>query len=728
MSGSQVTGEAAANAFSRAFWGAIASGDEDAVRTAARDFNALQVRVVEDSSEGRRAGDLLQFQGELVIVVPSGSTAGQGIGAWWKKNEDTVMIALDNVCGARTQEKNHTSSDFRACGRSTDALSSDSCSVVPHQLDSTDRAQRSIHGLVSTRQAYGIATARGQKHYFSRGVIYVAELPSGAAHELLLTVEMKARNFLLLLQAYPGAELFQDWLRGPPQSATPESGEPGEEVTEAPGVISLLLNPPGSSPRHEERVRQTQTRLSHEFATEASDFDFFGDGETEEVVPDDGLPEVGASEGQEGSPGQAVLQAIADIQAQLDVEREARSELEATINLMVEENRLRDEATTVAFRKLKAIIASRPGGTSGVSSASLVQDVILKLHREGAVLGREERIQTKREMDLLQQDISQLKHDMYDDDGRVDVVEGRVDAAETKSSTSSFTVAGVTFKSEEHTQAWVALLPSGFEFYIVDMKRLFFELYQSLTTVESSMTDDANANKAQYSNAASAREDKTFVVSYPAVMITTKDHNHRWGPLFESPGIFDGNTKRSTFSHCKKDLAKAALRFQKDINAAFPRSNPRLSMVNGVLSDVLQRSLTQAKAFLESWMPFYRLLSDSGMDEKEAWESVLLYVMTVFDRVQELREVGHKPSAGAKLFAVLRTTAELDSFVEADFIRHSSVLAGLAIASMQRDAAAGELTQAHELSIKGLLGDVLQLKGDMKKLRNKKSNPTLKFD
>ncbi|EJK62693.1 hypothetical protein THAOC_16684 [Thalassiosira oceanica] len=225
---------------------------------------------------------------------------------------------------------------------------------------------------------------------------------------------------------------------------------------------------------------------------------------------------------------------------------------------------------------------------------------------------------------------------------------------------SSYTVAGVVFKSGEDAQAWLSLFPPDMPFRMV-------ERHDETPAFRAVPESDHGAQDVHCTLPWEGHR------SLPAR--TTRSSG--WAPMFKNTKIFEGSVNRSTLNTCKKDLAKVMSRFQKDINSVYPRSRSKTAVAsNAVLSDILLRGNSHAVGFIESWMPFYRFLAKSGMSKGDAWDTVLAYrslnnhvFWDLAENVAVLREIGHEGTDGEKLFAIIKCAAELDEYAQHEWIQ-----------------------------------------------------------
>jgi len=146
--------------------------------------------------------------------------------------------------------------------------------------------------------------------------------------------------------------------------------------------------------------------------------------------------------------------------------------------------------------------------------------------------------------------------------------------------------------------------------------------------------------------------------------------------------------------------------------------------------EILRKGYFQVVGLVELMLPFYKMMTGTGLDSKEAYDNkACTYLKAVFRRVYEVMTVSTEQSVGAMIYGVLRATNLLDDYTALDWIRHPDVPLALVVASPQREGkqlttSVSEFRQ-DKATIKKNKDGVESLKEDWKKFKNK--NQSLNF-
>ena len=105
---------------------------------------------------------------------------------------------------------------------------------------------------------------------------------------------------------------------------------------------------------------------------------------------------------------------------------------------------------------------------------------------------------------------------------------------------------------------------------------------------------------------------------------------------------------------------------QQAIDEEFPPDQVFHAKINVILSAILRKGYSQTVGFLDSLVPFYKLLTGVGMSVSEAWENMILtYAMPVFACVHRVRTITRKRKTHTRLFGVMRATELLEEYTKA---------------------------------------------------------------
>ena len=144
-------------------------------------------------------------------------------------------------------------------------------------------------------------------------------------------------------------------------------------------------------------------------------------------------------------------------------------------------------------------------------------------------------------------------------------------------------------------------------------------------TISDTVHNRASADKAGYGSWQAANMVGTFKVTFPDTIfkkLTNKDAATHAGfgfqPSFGSQTVYEGTVEFSTCDDLKKRLADNLVRFQQAIDQEFPPDQVMHARSHAVLSAILRKGYYQANGFLNSIMPFYKLLAMAGLPPAEA--------------------------------------------------------------------------------------------------------------
>ena len=107
--------------------------------------------------------------------------------------------------------------------------------------------------------------------------------------------------------------------------------------------------------------------------------------------------------------------------------------------------------------------------------------------------------------------------------------------------------------------------------------------------------------------------------------------------------------------------------------------------MHAVLSHIMRKGYYQAVGFMESILPFYRMLTGAQIDSGTAWDRVLGYTKAVFDRVHVVRTTSMDRTQGGMIYGMLLATQALEGYALLGWIRHPDVSSSLVISALKRD-------------------------------------------
>ena len=331
-----------------------------------------------------------------------------------------------------------------------------------------------------------------------------------------------------------------------------------------------------------------------------------------------------------------------------------------------------------------------------------------------------------------------VESDLMDSDGVVPKMKKMLSELRDRKVGSAISIGGYTFRDQSATEAWAQTLGDGnLITYFCDCRLQLGLLQVGQVTANQILKEEADAAKAKYDSAASARAVISFAVTFPESMFrqsTSNVHAANDGVVFSAPfssaEVFEGALETGTKANILQALSTNRERRQTAINSRFPPDQPKHTKSHAICSEILRKGYFQAVGLVESMLPFYKMMTGAGLGSKEAWDNKeCTYLKAVFRRVYEVRTVSTEQSIGAMIYGMLRATNLLDDYTALDWIRHPDVSSALVVASLQREGkqlttVVSEFRQ-DKATIKKNKDGVESLKEDWKKFKNK--NQSLNF-
>jgi hypothetical protein len=271
--------------------------------------------------------------------------------------------------------------------------------------------------------------------------------------------------------------------------------------------------------------------------------------------------------------------------------------------------------------------------------------------------------------------------------------------------------------------------------YCPDWRIQLGMMADSVATESEQLRAMADAGKAGFASLEIAAVHLSFFNPYPETMLKAsgdKAHAATDGrtfvATFATATIYEGDAAFSPKKEFERVLEHNRDKFQAGIDMMFPPDHPGQAKTNAVFSHVLRKGYSQAKSFLESLMPFSKMMTQAGLSEEEGWQKVLTYVTAVCKRVKEVRTTVNIKHDGARLYGMLLSLDLLDAFSDLDWIRHPDVSSALVVAALQKDGKAVQealaLLAKHVTQINTNKNKTYQLETELKNL--KRLNPNLK--
>jgi hypothetical protein len=278
--------------------------------------------------------------------------------------------------------------------------------------------------------------------------------------------------------------------------------------------------------------------------------------------------------------------------------------------------------------------------------------------------------------------------------GAFELLLGRLKDLEERQVGKAVTIGGHTFRDAGAVKLWSDLLGDDeIHRFAWDAKAQLVACVDNALTTAATVRQEGDAIKAGYGSYRSARMGATFSVSYPEVLFKATEskaaavhQGFTFQSAFSSAEVYDGDSEHSTRNSYKDRLSANQEIHQRAIDEEFPPDQVIHSKTNAIFSAILRKGYYQAVGFLDSLMPFYKLLTGAGLTKAEAWDNkILTYAMSVFASVHRVRTVTSETKTHTMMFGVMRATELLEEYTKAGWIRHSSVSAAMVFASLQKD-------------------------------------------
>ena len=214
------------------------------------------------------------------------------------------------------------------------------------------------------------------------------------------------------------------------------------------------------------------------------------------------------------------------------------------------------------------------------------------------------------------------------------------------------------------------------------------------TTAEI-IQDEANAKKAGFTSGESATTIAGFDVRFPDSIFkrsnSQKDADSGgvvFAAPFSSADVFEGNLEQSQKADILATLKSNRDQHQTTLDSRFPPDQPNHSTTHAILSHLLREGYFQAVGFIESLLPFDKMMTGAGLGASESWNKCLTYSKAIFKRVHEVRTTSTDHTEGAMLYGMLRATQLLAGYGDLGWIRHPDVSSALVVASLQKEGTA----------------------------------------
>ena len=133
--------------------------------------------------------------------------------------------------------------------------------------------------------------------------------------------------------------------------------------------------------------------------------------------------------------------------------------------------------------------------------------------------------------------------------------------------------------------------------------------------------------------------------------------------------------------------------------------------------------------FVESVLPFNRMMTGAQIAVDTAWDRVLGYAKAVFARIHEVRTVSMDRTQGGMIYGMLLSCQLLEGYALLGWIRHPDVSSSLVISALKKDGTqAGQTAKKLDEGLKQVKANQAGLDNMVKDWKRfKTSNNLLRF-
>ena len=289
-----------------------------------------------------------------------------------------------------------------------------------------------------------------------------------------------------------------------------------------------------------------------------------------------------------------------------------------------------------------------------------------------------------------------LEREVLNSGGALDRLSSKLKDFMEKEQGTAVSAGPYTFKDAMDAELWIKTLGVSDPLQYAPDFRMQLGLMSEVTGTENEqLVAMANASRVGFAALDIAKLNLSFDNPYPETMFKissaeeyTSTDGRAFQPAFGSAKVFEGDMAYSTLREKIRILERNRDKFQAAIDYTFPPDKTGHAKTHVVFSHILRKGYIQARSFLESFLPFDKMLTKAGIKSDKAWQKVLTYTTAVCKRVAEVRTVSAVLNEGVMLYGMLLATDLLDAFCDLDWIRHPDVSSALVLAALQRDASA----------------------------------------
>jgi hypothetical protein len=284
---------------------------------------------------------------------------------------------------------------------------------------------------------------------------------------------------------------------------------------------------------------------------------------------------------------------------------------------------------------------------------------------------------------------------------------------------------GYVFSDDAAVDAWLRPLNDpNINRFCVDFVSLFLMAEPRFETVSKGLEQTAAVKKAQFESMDVATIDLSYKITYPPRILQSLERESamenddvEWATPFVSHSAFEGTYNNGTHLRLKKALNRVGKALEGGLDSTYP---PRLHpKINAVFKDQLKLKVDQCLGFLDSCTPLHRKISGGGMDEKEAWSRVLVFVKQIFDDIGAVWAVNSEATLGSKVWASFVTANLLKVYQLNKWVEHPKTSSILALTAMRKEGRVLQQMTAtlgsHTSTLQSHTMDIKKIKEDLKK-------------
>jgi len=728
------------NNLPQSFWEALSSGDEDQLNTVAALVRPHLVTIADSDVDIDDAG---MGNGKLCVPLKVGSPRSL-LTAWNKDGKTSlVVVKFEGMCLVKDPfDAGAGDVDFRAC-------MTEKCQTISHRSVGTPSkfklapTEKDVGTVTLAIQVVPSSSRQRKATIFANPLLRLNDVPTWTGEgadrrlELLLNLSLKPRAFKVLMEGIPKEdvaapriqvdELVPEETRAlmgtPRAEKSPASGGSGsyEEVRESPGLRSVLTDLPKADESDDDLDKKFLWNTSpspSEVDSQPSPSEVDGQQEESDKSSDDSftrspsrLKKLELRFAELADQVDDLTDQLKEVTTDFDDYRLEAEEKEQDLGKVIRKLRHKQSVATTSHShhpasgltksEKKAIIKDLVEGAHAddflrmCSLAGLAKKTDLSAYVTGQELpnlGYATAADLKSNItDQLVDRLVKVEHEVLDTGGLLKGLEVQVAGLTSKKGESEVTMGGITFRDLPSCESWAQALGDILPF-CSDMVMQLSALSSKVSSAENVIAGLANSIKAGFHDEQSAKTTASFSLVYTDAVFKISDaakdvakRGIKFSTLLSSAEVFEGNSEFSPKDDMLRTLKINRDRVQESIDARFPRNKSNHTKVNAVLSDILRLGYFQAVGFLESLLPFNKMMRQAGLSEEEAWGKCLTYAGAVFTRIYEVRTVASVRTIGSMLYGMMRATRLLQSYSELGWIRHPDVSSALVVAALQKD-------------------------------------------